>query len=268
MKFSVVTISFNQARYLEQTIRSVIDQDYTDVEYIVLDPGSTDGSRDIIERYRDQIDWIVYEPDDGPADGLNKGFERATGEIFAFLNSDDFLLPGALSTIAAVFEGRRDRDVVSGNALVVDKMGREINRFVSRRFSLNRFVYGASALAQQSTFFRADAFRKVGGFNINNNVAWDGELWVDLALAGARFERIPQFISAFRLYDESISGSGKFYEAYARYLTKIFARVKGRTPDQRDRLLRWFYKGIEYISHPSVVKHRLLNGPVVRKSRA
>ena len=84
MKFSIVTISYNQAQFLEQAIRSVIEQDYPDVEYIVVDPGSTDGSREIIERYRDRIDRIIFEPDKGPADGLNKGFAQATGDVFGF----------------------------------------------------------------------------------------------------------------------------------------------------------------------------------------
>ena len=89
MKISVVTISYNQACYLEQTIISVLNQDYENVEYIVVDPGSTDGSRDIIEKYRNRIQHIIYERDVGPADGLNKGFAVATGDVFYFINSDD-----------------------------------------------------------------------------------------------------------------------------------------------------------------------------------
>jgi glycosyltransferase involved in cell wall biosynthesis len=143
MKFSIVTISFNQARFLEQSIRSILDQDYPHVEYIVVDPGSTDGSRQIIERYRDRIAKIIFEPDNGPADGLNKGFAKATGDIYGFLNSDDYFLPGALTTVASVFTASPDIDVLSGHALVVDARGCEINRFFSRRFSLTRFIYGA-----------------------------------------------------------------------------------------------------------------------------
>ena len=137
MKFSIVTISYNQARFLEQAIRSVIEQDYPDVEYIVVDPGSTDGSREIIERYRDRIDKIIFEPDNGPADGLNKGFARATGDIFGFLNSDDYLLPGALATVASEFATAPWKDVLSGHAVIVDADGREINRFYSRRLFTN-----------------------------------------------------------------------------------------------------------------------------------
>src|SRR5208282_97982 len=94
---SIVTISFNLAEFLERTIRSVVERNYSDIEFVVVDSGSTDGSHDIIERYRSHISRVIYEPDRGPVYGLNKGFASATGDIFAFLNFDDFLLPGAVS---------------------------------------------------------------------------------------------------------------------------------------------------------------------------
>ena len=94
MKLSIVTISFNQADYLEEAMVSILEQDYDDIEYIIVDAGSTDGSRDIIERYRDRIAVVVLEPDEGPADGLNKGFARASGDIYGYLNADDAFLPG------------------------------------------------------------------------------------------------------------------------------------------------------------------------------
>lgn len=263
MKFSIVTISFNQARFLEQAIRSVLEQDYPDVEYIVVDPGSTDGSRDIIRKYADQIDQIVFEPDNGPADGLNKGFAHATGNIYGFLNSDDYLLPRSLTKVASAFTAASDRDVLSGNALIVDSDGRETNKFFSRRFSLTRFIYGASTIAQQSTFFRADAFRRARGFNVNNRIAWDGELWVDLALSGASFGCIGAFLSAFRVYGNSITGSGKYKEAFAQYKEDMFIKVKGRQWSRRDDLLRLLYKGVEYLSHPNVVKQRTIKGSTI-----
>ena len=89
MKFSVVTVSFNQRQYLEEALTSVLEQDYPAIEYIVVDPGSTDGSRELIESFRDRLASIVFEADQGAADGLNKGFQRASGDIFGFLNSDD-----------------------------------------------------------------------------------------------------------------------------------------------------------------------------------
>lgn len=106
MKFSIVTISFNQREFLERTINSVIGQDGVEIEYIIVDPGSTDGSRDIIERYRPYFAHVILEKDAGPADGLNKGFAVATGEIYGYLNSDDMFEPGALATVAALRASR------------------------------------------------------------------------------------------------------------------------------------------------------------------
>jgi hypothetical protein len=120
-------------------------------------------------------------------------------------------------------------------------------------------------LAHQSTFFRAEAFRKAGGFNINNRIAWDGELWVDLALTGARFGRTSNFLSAFRIHGDSITGSGKFWPQYDRYCDDMFVRVKGRRKDWRDQVLQLLYKGFEYISHPEVIKQRVLAGPIVKR---
>jgi len=265
MKFSIVTISYNQAQFLEQAIRSVIEQDYPDVEYIVVDPGSTDGSREIIERYRDRIDKIIFEPDNGPADGLNKGFAQATGDIFGFINSDDYLLGGALTTVASAFATAPKKDVLSGHAVIVDAGGREINHLYSRRYSPTRYVYGAATLAQQSTFFKAEAFRKAGGFNPENRLTWDGELWLDLALSGSKFGRIPEFLSAFRIYEGSITGGGGHAttDAFQRHRERMFIRVMGRQKTQYDRLVRIFYKAIEYGLHPAVAKERLLRGSTV-----
>lgn len=125
MKISIVTISFNQTCFLEEAICSVLEQGYPNVEYIVVDPGSTDGSREIIERYSDRIDKVIFEPDEGPADGLNKGFAHASGDVFGFLNSDDVLEPGALSGAARYFEARPEVDVVSGHSWIIDEEGRK-----------------------------------------------------------------------------------------------------------------------------------------------
>ena len=257
-----MTISFNQARFLDQAIRSVLDQDYDDVEYIVVDPGSTDGSREIIERYGNRL-RIVFEPDDGPADGLNRGFALATGDTFGFLNSDDTLLPGALSTVADAFAHAPHKDMLSGHSIIVDAAGVETNRFISRRFSSTRYVYGASVIAQQSTFFRAAAFRKVHGFNEKNRLTWDGELWVDLAQSGGEFGRIPAYLSTFRVYQGSISGSGAHDDALRNDRERMFLKVKGRLPNAGDRALRILYKAQEYILHPNVARMRLLRGPLL-----
>jgi len=111
-RVSIVTISFNQAQYLERAIRSVLEQDYPEIEYIVVDPGSTDGSRDVIEHYRSRISKVIFEPDTGPANGLNKGFAAASGEIFGCMNADDAYLPGAVTKAVAAFRAAPGADIV------------------------------------------------------------------------------------------------------------------------------------------------------------
>ena len=108
MKISVITISYNQSQFLERAILSVLNQEYENLEYIIVDPGSTDGSRDIIAKYKSSFSHIVFEPDQGAADGLNKGFSLASGDIFGFLNSDDMLLPRSLSEVSNFFQEHLD----------------------------------------------------------------------------------------------------------------------------------------------------------------
>jgi len=246
MKVSIVTLSFNQADWLERAMRSVLEQDYADIEYIVVDPGSTDGSRDIIARYRDRIATYIDAPDQGPPDGLNKGFAAATGDIYAYLNADDELLPGAVAEAVAAFERHPDAGVVVGHGFITDGAGNVIRRFRSARFSPWRFVYGAGVVMQQSTFFRASAYAKTNGFNIENRTSWDAELLLDMALVGVRVRVVDGYWSLFAIHAESISGSQRLAEESARNHARYFRRVIGRDRRPADRfgfaiarLLRW-----------------------------
>jgi len=226
VKFSIVTISFNQARFLEQTMRSVLDQGYEDIEYIVVDPGSTDGSREIIERYRSRISKIIFEPDAGPADGLNKGFACATGEIYGYLNSDDYFEPDAFRRVAHLFEAKPDVDVLCGAIRIVDGSGKaRLRKLIADRFDLKRFVAGVGVVGQQGTFFRRRAFARSGGFNLENRTCWDGELLVDFALKGCRFAVIHRVLGNFRIHHESISGSGRLNEKYLKDQKRILQKL-------------------------------------------
>lgn len=268
MKFSIVTISFNQARFVEQAICSVLNQDYPEIEYIVVDPGSTDGSREIIERYSDRIDKIIFEPDEGPADGLNKGFARASGDVFGFLNSDDMLESGALSGAARYFEIHTDVDVVSGHSWIIDAEGRKMRRFYSDKFSLRMAAYGACILVQQSTFFRSEIFRRVGGFNVDNRLAWDGELYVDMALAGARFALVSEFWSRFRVHEEGITGSGKLRPFHQSHRERMFSKIMGRKPNRWDYLLATGAPYMRKVFNFSDTVERLVHGPVAGQNKA
>ncbi|MCU0973368.1 MAG: glycosyltransferase, partial [Burkholderiales bacterium] len=179
---SIVTISFNQGAFLEQAINSVCAQEGVEVDYVIVDPGSTDGSREIIRRYSDRFAACMLDPDEGPADGLNKGFERTRAEVLGYLNADDLLLPGALRFACEFFRRHREIDVITGNGWVVDEHGRRMRRDFSDRFSLRAVAYDACVAVQPSTFFRRSAFARTGGFNVSNRSNWDGELLVDMAL--------------------------------------------------------------------------------------
>lgn len=262
VKISIVTISYNQAEYLERAIQSVVEQCHEEVEYIVADPGSTDGSRDIIERYRSRINEVVYERDAGPADGLNKGFARATGDIYGFLNSDDILLPDTLKQVAAYFAGHPEVDVVSGHAVIIDENDKAIRNSYSDRCSLTRYAYGASVLMQPSTFFRADTFRKAGGFNAENKTNWDGELFVDMRLQGARFARINRFLSGYRLQPESITSSAKLDQGIKEYHQRMFRKIMGRNEMYWDVLPRAIFRLLKYTENPRALIERVRKGPV------
>ncbi len=262
MKISIVTISFNQARFLEQAICSVINQDYSDIEYIVVDPGSTDGSREIIEKYRDRIDKIILDPDEGPADGLNKGFSKATGSIFGFLNSDDMLLPGALRKVAAVFLKKTNFDVVSGHGCVNDDTGTFLRRIYSDRFNLTFSAYGACILVQPSTFFRAEAFCRAGGFNKNNRSNWDDELFVDMAISKARFITVNEMLSIYRVHHESITGSAKLLSSHLDHQKRMFEKIIGRKPNAFDKKVAFVFIYARKICNPRDTYERILRGPV------
>ena len=243
MKVSIVTISFNQARFLERAICSVLEQDHDDIEYIVVDAGSTDGSREIIERYRDQIAKVIFEPDEGPADGLNKGFAQATGEIFGYINADDAYLPGAIRKAVDAFRANRSVNVVCGHGYIVNADGAVLRRFYSDRFAAWRYVHGGVAVVQQSTFFRREAYSRVGGFNAENRISWDTELLLDMCLAGCRFAVVNDFWSIFRIHDTSISGqqgddelSRRLRQRFHDTNARLYEKAMGRPPDFRAKL--------------------------------
>lgn len=261
MKISVVTISYNQAGYLRQCIDSVLNQNYPDIEYIVVDPGSTDGSREIIESYGDRI-IKVFEKDAGPADGLNNGFGRATGDIFCYLNSDDTFSLGALSVVADVFSQRADVDVVYGHCHIINSDGLQLRKCYSDRFSLGAAAYGAVVVIQPSTFFRAGAFRSVGGFNTDNKSNWDGELFIDFAMRNLTMLRLSVFLSNYRVHLEGITGSGRLEMLHREYRRRMFLKIKGRDVRSYDGIAAVVYRLIKHLLNPFAVLERLRFGPV------
>src|SRR3989337_3125219 len=156
---SIVTPSYNQGSFLEETIRSVLGQDYPHLEYIIVDGGSSDGSGEIIQRYSDRLAWWISEPDQGQTDAINKGFSRAKGEIFAWLNSDDTYLPGAVSEAVSFLSSHPEVGMVYGDANLIDDSGKVIGKFPARQTDYRRLMRGFVHVPQQSTFFPARPWR-------------------------------------------------------------------------------------------------------------
>lgn len=178
---SIVTPSYNQGKYLEETIQSVLAQDYSNLEYTIVDGGSTDDSLDIIQKYEHRLAWWVSEPDQGQTDAINKGFARAKGDILAWLNSDDTYLPNAISEATAYLQAHPEAGMVYGDTNFIDPQGKVIGRFNAKQTSYQRLRRGAVYIPQQASFFRAIVWRDVGPLDPSFYFAMDYDLWVRIA---------------------------------------------------------------------------------------
>ncbi len=242
LKISIVTLSFNQREYLQEAIESVLGQNYPALEHIVVDPGSTDGSRELLQRYAPRISQLIFEPDNGPSDGLNKGFSRASGEVLGFLNADDLLLPGALHRVAEFFRQHATRELLFGNGFIIDAQGKRVRHIKARGFTLHRYCYGGTRFLQQSTFFRRSAFDRSHRFNLANRTCWDGELFVDMVKQGASIGYLSADLGAFRVHEASISGSGRLNSAYEKDNRRIFRSLKGRDKGTYDEFIELAFR--------------------------
>ncbi len=214
---SIVTISFNQKDFLRQTLDSVISQKTDDVEYIVVDPGSTDGSRDLLLDHAGDIDILILDPDNGPADGLNKGFAKVSGEVGYFLNSDDFLLPGAITSLRRCWSRAGDADIVLGGGWMVSGDCTPLRQMRATRTDMTRLLDGRASLFQQGMSFRMERFRRAGGFNAGNRTCWDLELLLDMMATGAGVRTVTSQFGVFRLHGDSLSGGAEGSAHNQRY---------------------------------------------------
>lgn len=234
-QFTIITVSFNQAQYLEQCIKSILDQNEP-VEYIIMDGGSTDGSVEIIKKYADRIAYWTSSKDKGPADALNRGIDMATGSFIGYINSDDFLLPGALTKLRKVIEANPGYDVYYGSGIIKNESDHTITVVHPTLWHLGVYRAGLSVMFQQSNFIRRACLGNTVRFNERNTTHWDGELLVDLALAKAKFFRFRDVISGFRIHGLSISGGVQGSDGLSRYheqkrlvIEKIEKRLPGLT---------------------------------------
>lgn len=178
---SIVTPSFNQAPFLEETIKSVLEQDYPRIEYIVMDGGSTDGSVDVIKKYQNRLAFWVSEQDKGQTDAINKGFNRASGDILAWINSDDTYHPKAVGEAVSYLVKHPDVAMVYADCDFIDEQGKVIGKFASRQTDYQKLRHGFVHIPQQTMFFRSKYWKELGPLDPSFYFAMDYDLWVRLA---------------------------------------------------------------------------------------
>jgi glycosyltransferase involved in cell wall biosynthesis len=224
---SIVTPSYNQGQFLEQTIRSVLDQKYPKLEYAVQDGGSKDETVDVLNRYHDRLLHVESRKDKGQGNAINLGFTHAShGEIMAYLNSDDLLMPGSLNYVAAYFAAHPDVDVVYGHRVIIDSNGKEIGRWVLPNHS-DLMLTWADYVPQETMFWRRSIWDKAGGkIDESYQFALDWDLLLRFRGAGAKFVRLPRFLGAFRVH-ESQKTSANLATTGNMEMARLRLRVHG-----------------------------------------
>jgi len=254
-RITIVTPSYNQGKYIEQTILSVLGQNYPHLEYIVMDGGSTDESVDIIRRYADRLAHWESHKDNGQADAIFRGFEMSTGEVLAFLNSDDILMPNSLETVGRYFVAHPREDWVVGSCLFIDHNARYLyNYFGSPKFNLglrvsfNSLLYWGCGFYQPASFWRRSAFFEIEGFDRSLKFCFDYDLFLRLARRGPS-GHITAFLASFRVHPTSktatLSGvclaeNEELWRKYGRYQkSKVYQKCLHFWYAKRSQVRSW-----------------------------
>jgi glycosyltransferase involved in cell wall biosynthesis len=197
---SIITPSYNQSDFLRETIRSVLGQTYPHIEYSIVDGGSTDGSLALINNYADRLTWWVSEKDAGQTDALNKGFARAKGQIFAWINSDDTYEPGAVAAAVEYLRAHPEVGLVYGDTNYIDGRGRVIGKFPAAQTDYTRLRRGYVHIPQQAAFFRSELWHELGPLDPSFYFAMDYDLWVRIAARTKIHYEAGQTWANFRLH--------------------------------------------------------------------
>ena len=201
-RISIITPSFNQGEFLEETILSVINQKYPDLEYIIMDGGSTDNSVDVIKKYEDTISYWVSEPDNGQADAIHRGFSMATGDILAYINSDDIYFPDSFRVIAETFMSNPTAQWVVGKGYCIDDKGQFLNRKKYAPVTFINMLFLEDCVMQPTAFWRKELYSAVGGIDTHYQFSFDYDLFLKFV---HRFPpvRVNHDIAAFRIHPQS-----------------------------------------------------------------
>ncbi len=250
---SVVTPNLNYRRFIRSALASVLDQGYPNLEYTVMDGGSTDGSVETIQRYAARLHHFESRPDAGHGSAINQGLAQSTGEIMAWLSADDLLLPGALAYVARYFVTHPEVDMVYGHRIILDERGREVGLWVTprhRRESLLWFDY----LPQETAFWRRRLWDRVGGIDERFAVAFDWDLFLRFHEEGASIVRLDRFLGGFRVHPEQ--QTEKRREEALMELAVIRNRSHGRTVTLAEAKAR--VDMVRLRSLPLYARHRLM----------
>jgi glycosyltransferase involved in cell wall biosynthesis len=209
-RISIITPSYNQAKYLPETIESVLDQGYPNLEYIIIDGGSTDGSLDVIRKCESHLTYWVSERDSGQSQAINKGFSRCSGDLLTWLNSDDILLPGALKHVAEAYSENPCSKWFAGNCFFIDPEGRVISATRGEGWYSVLPKLGVLGAYGPSTFFSPALLQAAGNLDESFHYLLDTELWWRFYSVGGRFVRINHYLWAFRLHEGAKTSGHSF----------------------------------------------------------
>ncbi len=238
---SLVTPSFNQCDYIEDTINSIVGQDYPNLEYIIMDGASTDGTVEILNRYKDnkRIAKIISEKDNGQTDALIKGFNLCTGDVYCWINSDDLLEKDALRVIAELFMEFPQIDVLVGNLMVIDAVGNDVGIWPRTKMKNNDWHNMPQGIGQPSVFFRSRVYKEIGGLSSDLEYSMDYDLFMRFGLRGYHFYYIDNVLAKFRIHEFSKSIALPYKQWKEEF--KVFRRNSGNA---FSRFYYWKIRGI------------------------
>jgi len=237
-RISIITPSYNQGKFVERTIQSVLGQDVAELEYVVVDGGSADQTIDILQRYTHQLQW-TSERDKGHADAINKGIDRTNGPVIGWLNSDDIYYPNALRIVLDFFDQHPEIDVVYGDANHIDETDRVIEPYPTETWNLDR-LRDICFISQPAAFLRRRTIERYGKLDLSVRYSMDYDYWFRLGLRGAHFAYLPRLLAATRLH-EAASTLARRVACHAE-TNDVTRRHLGRTPD------RWLFNYAHAVS--------------------
>jgi glycosyltransferase involved in cell wall biosynthesis len=258
-RISVITPSFNQGHFLRETIESVLDQKYSNLDYIIMDGGSTDNSVQIIKHFEKYLSHWVSEPDRGQTDAINKGFRLASGDVLTWLNADDLYFEDTLATVGAAFQKYRE-DVIYGDYVLITQNGKTFLKRYEIPFDFNIMLYGVNFIGQPSAFFKRSLLDRFGFLNESYQYAMDHEFWLRIASGGGTFRHIKHLLGKYRYHSDSktVAAKKKFVaemelnrRTYGNVNSILLRTILGYWTRFKRQMIKLIYRGrIDFLGGP------------------